>query len=317
MSKITVYSLEQIKGALTNRDEIIEAIEKCFISYTDGNGVTPPAGFLPCGAGDAMIKYGMINGDSTFTLKVATSFSGNEAKGLPNSSGIFVVFNAETGFAEAVLADEGYLTSVRTAAAGAAAAKYLAPKNVSAIGIIGTGNQARRQLSWLSAVTDCKEVFVYGRTHEKAIAYCQDMTYEGFSMHVAEDIKEITEKCNLIVTTTKSTEPWLFAEDIRPGTHITCMGADEPGKNEVDASVFGKADLIVNDSIKQCTHEGDTVYAVNAGLVKVEDIVELGEMFAGKKPGRTGEDQITIADLTGVAVQDVAIAGIVLKALRG
>ena len=197
---------------------------------------------------------------------------------------------------------------MRTAAAGAVTAKYLAPRRINRIGIIGTGVQARLQLQLLSYVTDCREVCVWGRDQEKRERYKSEMSGSVFSVETVSRIQELTDRCNLIVTTTAAREPLLQAWQVSAGTHITAVGADAPGKQELDPQIFKIADVRVVDSISQCVDHGDTSYAVKAGLIDSEQIVELGAVIKNPELGRTNEDQITIADLTGVAVQDIQIA---------
>lgn len=311
-----LYDVESLKKALSKCPDLMTDIEKAFVAYTKGETIVPPVGFLnleqPEGA--VFIKYGCIKGDDNFAIKVFTAFNDNVKENLPATSGMILVFSAKTGFIKAILDDKGYLTGVRTALAGAIAAKYMAPKAVKAIGIIGTGNQAELQLVYLKNVTDCKKVYVYGRNAVKAAAYAEKMQAAGYDVTVAATAAEVAANCNLIVTTTASTAPHLFGADIQPGTHITAMGSDAPGKQELDATVLGKADIVVADSISQCFECGECAPAAQAGLLKEADVVELGNVILAGKC-RENEEQITVCDLTGIAVQDIAIASAVLSGL--
>jgi ornithine cyclodeaminase len=228
---------------------------------------------------------------------------------------MMLLFSQQTGEAVAILLDEGYLTDVRTAVAGAIAAKHLAPKQVTRIGIVGTGAQARLQLQHLRAVTDCREALVWGRGETQLARYQAEMAPLGFHIETTQDTADILRTCNLIVTTTPATSPLLSADDLRPGVHITAVGSDTPQKQELDARILARADVVVADSIAQCLERGEIHQALAAGLIDRDEIVELGDVIAGRAPGRTSDDQITIADLTGVAVQDIKIATAVYTAL--
>ena len=248
----------------------------------------------------------MIDDDDFWVIKIA---------GGPHtqpSNGMMIVISTKTGEPVVLLQDNGYLTQLRTAVAGLISAKFLAPKTVSAIGIIGTGEQARIQLELLKNWTSCRDVYVWGRSPKKTAQYKQDMLKTGFRVQVAPDIVDITNKCNLIITTTCTPTPVVSALDIRPGTHITAIGADAPGKHELDPALFKKADIVVVDSKSQCIDHGDTHQAYSQGLIVEKDLIELGKIIANPSLGRAHQDQITITDLTGIAVQDIQIAKAVL-----
>jgi ornithine cyclodeaminase len=306
---MNIINLDQIKEALKTVD-IISAIEKGFIAYSNAKAVVPPVGELVFKnpPGDVHIKYGYIIDDEYYVVKVASGFYDNSKLNLPSSNGLMLLFSQKSGYLLAILLDEGYLTDLRTAAAGAIAAKYLAPSKISSIGIIGTGIQARLQLTYLKRVTDCRTVIAWGRSLEKLTNFQTEMEQKGFSLQITQQIEDITSNCNLIITTTPATLPLLWAKQIKRGTHITAVGADSPHKQELDAHVFKMADLVVADSIEQCAQRGDLAHAIKANFIKPEKIYELGNVISGTSPKRTSEEQITIADLTGVAVQDIAIA---------
>ena len=317
MEKKLVYGREEIIEAVSNMENVMAEVEKGFIAYSEGKTQIPPVGYLgfPEHHGSTHIKYGYMEGDEVFVIKVASGFHDNAALGLPAGSGIVLVFSAVTGQIQAILADNGYLTDRRTAAAGAICAKYLAPSRIEAIGILGTGEQAREQLEAAKSVTEVRKVYVYGRNAAHAAAYRERMEKSGFDVIVADSPFRVAECCNLIITATPAESPLLYGEDIRPGTTVIAVGTDAPSKNEIDSSVFAKADVVVADSISQCVDHGDISYAVKNGRLKRERIIELGKVLQGKD-GRRREEQIVVADLTGVAVQDIAIAKAALKNLR-
>ena len=172
------------------------------------------------------------------------------------------------------------------------------------------------QLQHLKRITPCREVVVWGRSPDKVAAYVADMAAEGFSITAVSTTAELAARCNLIVTTTPATEPLLTADAIQAGTHITAMGSDTHHKQELDPAILTKADLIVADSIPQCLERGEIMQAIKHGAIQADGLVELGNVIAGKAAGRTREEQITVADLTGVAVQDIQITTAVYQALR-
>ena len=243
-----------------------------------------------------------------YVVKIASGFPDNPKLGIPAGNGVMLLFDKQTGGLLSLLLDEGLLTDLRTAAAGCIAAKYLAPKNVQCIGIVGTGAQAFYQLKLLSFVTECRRVMIWGRDLAKTRKFKDHPDLHEWKMEVAKDLDDLTENCNLIVTTTSSSKPLLFAHQIRPGTHITAVGADDVGKQEIDPEIFAKAEIVVVDSRSQCLEIGDVSYAVRQGVIKKERLLEMGEVAMDSALRRNSENQITIADLTGVGIQDLQVA---------
>ena len=308
-----IYTRDQIERVIAPRDAIA-AMEKAFVAYSRGEAVVPPVGQMEFEdpPGDCHIKYGYVRGDATFTVKIATGFWRNPERGLPSSNGVVLVFSAQTGELLAILQDEGYLTDFRTAAAGAVAAKYLAPSAVRCIGIIGAGTQARLQLELLREVTGCRRVMLWARSPDRARAFHA----EGFEIKVASSVAELAAPSQLIVTTTPSRKWLLGADQVQPGTHITAVGADGGGKQELAPGLFAAADVCVVDSIAQCSQYGDSSYALRERMIPPEKLMELGRVVENRKLGRKTEEDITIADLTGVAVQDIMIANLALQCLH-
>jgi len=213
--------------------------------------------------------------------------------------------------------DKAYLTHIRTAAAGTVTAKYLAPKKVRKIGIFGAGVQGRLQLEYLRSVTPCQEVYVWGINSQEIDVYKKDMESKGYSVKGTLEAEEIAANCNLIVTATPAKKPLLRVDQIRPGTHITAMGSDTPEKNELDPKILGKADLVIADSLSQCQLRGEISKALEEGIIKMEQVHELGNIILTPELRRSTDDQITIADLTGVAIQDIQISVAVYEKLKG
>lgn len=304
----TIIHKKEIEQLIQNID-VVSAMEEGFIAYSNGNTVVPPVGELIFEEpkGEAHIKYGYIKNDDYYVIKVASGFYDNPKLGIASSQGLMLLFNQKTGQPVAILLDEGFLTDIRTAAAGSLAARYFAPKQISAIGIIGTGIQAKLQLQYLQKYTPCKTVWVWGRTPENAAKFKSDLGTD-FDIHIAKTPKEVAAHSNLIVTTTPSETPLLKAEDISPGTHITAVGSDTSEKQELSCDLLAKADIVIADSIPQSKSRGEIYRAVKDGKLAPEKVVELGKAIQNPSLQRTNEQQISIVDLTGVAVQDIMIA---------
>lgn len=313
-----ILNLEQIKAVLPALD-LMQEIEAGFVAYSEGRAVVPPVGelIMQDPPGDVHIKYGYLTGDDYYVIKIASGFYENPALGLPSGNGLMLLFRQKTGELCAVLLDEAYLTDIRTAVAGAIAAKYLAPSNVSCIGVFGSGIQARLQLQFLEPVTACRDVMVWGRNELHVDAYRKDMTAAGYSLTTTLDPAEVLRRCNLIVTTTPATEPILhWLDDIDHGLHITAIGSDTEHKQELDLQTMRRADLVVADSISQCLTRGEIHHALKHGVIQESEIVELGNVISGKVAARVSDEQVTVADLTGVAVQDIQITKAVFEASR-
>ncbi len=318
----TVLELDEIKR-LVDIPQVIRELETGFVLYSEGQVEVPPVGFLHFEEppGDVHIKYGFVSGDEYYVLKMASGFYNNADLGLPISDGLLLVFSQKTGELDLILLDKCWLTDVRTAAAGAVAAKHLAPKNIHRIGIVGTGVQARMQLEMLSDVVDCTSCLVWGRDSAKVQRMIADVRASesvqawGLEIEAAPALDDLVSQCNLIVTTTSARSPLIRADQVQQGTHITAMGSDDHGKQELEAEVLGKADLVVADSVSQCVDHGECFGAVQGGHIAANSILELGNVIKDRGVGRTNEDQITVADLTGVAIQDIQIAKMVARSL--
>ena len=301
-----VLTLPELRAALADTD-LVAVMEQAFVAYSEGRAVVPPVGelLLEEPVGEVHLKYGYVRGEPDYVVKIASGFPGNPALGLPPGNGLMLLFDRETGALRAALLDEGWLTDQRTAAAGAVCAKHLAPPDVRRIGVLGTGVQARLQLDHLRGVVGCREVLAWGRDDARLDALLGDLAELGFEARAASEPAEVGMRCQLVVTTTAATEPLL--EHVRPGTHVTAMGSDTEAKQELAGRLVGSADVLVVDSRAQAASRGEVARAAAEGLLRVEDALELGEVIAGRG-GRVSGDQVTIADLTGVAVQDHAIA---------
>jgi ornithine cyclodeaminase len=312
-----MVTLETIREIVPSLD-LVGLMEEGFVAYSAGRCVVPPVGELifEDPPGETHIKYGYIRGGESYVIKVASGFPNNAGFGLPTASGLMLLFSQKTGALETVLLDHCYLTDVRTAAAGAVAAKHLSPTEVHTIGILGGGVQARMQLEHLLPVVGCRQVLVWMRDPGKREAYREHFADAGLHLDFASSPEEVAARCDLIVTATAAKEPLLQAEMIRPGTHITAMGSDTLEKIELDPHILAQADRVVVDSLPQSETRGEVSQAVRAGVLDRGSVVEIGSVIAGDVPGRESDSQTTVCDLTGVAVQDLMIAEGVTKGLR-
>jgi ectoine utilization protein EutC len=313
---IRVLNEAQVRKAVS-MDEAIAAVEKAFIAYSMKQASLPSVIQLdvPDQKGEVHIKSGYIFGEHEYVVKIASGFWENRKKNLPISGGMMLAFSSETGFPIAVLLDNGYLTELRTAAAGAVAAKYMAPNSVEQVAIIGAGSQGRFQLEALSRICSFQRLMVYDHHSANVERYKKEMK-ENLRCEIvaASNPEEAVRGSRIVITATPSREPLIFGDWVEPGTHITALGSDNPEKQELDVSVLKKADRIIADSIPQCLRLGEIHHAVVAGVLTEQDIDgELGQVVSGDIPGRMSQSEITLCDLTGVGVQDAAIAGVVVR----
>ena len=303
-----IIDKNQIKHLLNDLD-LKQSIIKGFIDYSAGKCVIPPIGELlfKNPPGDVHIKYGYIINGKYYVIKIASGFPMNEENNISNGQGLMLLFNQKTGEPLATLLDDAMLTEIRTAIAGLICAEKFS-NNIKNIGVLGTGNQARLQVQFLKRMTDCRSVSLWGRNKKKAEQYKSDMSNYNFNVKIFDSPQEIAKNSNLIITATASEIPLLKSEDIKIGTHITALGADTPVKNELDTSILKRADMIIVDSISQCKERGEIFHALSRKDITLNSVNELGSILSGDIKGRTSKDQITVADLTGVAVQDLKIA---------
>jgi len=296
----------------------VQAMRDAFRADGEGRTHVPPVINLdvPAARGEFHIKTALIDGFPRVAVKVASGFYDNPVKGLPSGSGLMTVFSAETGLPEALLLDNGFLTDIRTGAAGAIAADVLAPATIDRVGILGSGLQARHQVRCLRVVREFTRVIVWSPHAAHAQAYATEMEREGYDVAVAATAEAVCRAADVLLTATPSRTPLVAAEWLREGQHVTALGSDSPGKQELEPECLGRADLVVVDRLAQCSAFGELKHALAAGLMAGHDVhAELGQIVAGLKPGRTSDAQLTIADLTGVGFQDTAIASAALDRL--
>jgi len=309
--------------ALTARDvldllsveECIDAVERAFLLYGRGVAAAPGVLSMHLENGAFHIKAGSLDLKRRyFAAKINGNFPGNAARfGLPTIQGMIVLSDAEKGTVLAVM-DSRDVTSLRTGAATAVAAKYLARTDAHTLTICGCGQQGRAQLRALSSVCQLRKVFAYDNSARQSEVYAKELTSElNMTVTPVNDLRAAVRQSDICVTCTTSQWPLLGPEDVSAGTLIAAVGADNPHKQEIDAVLMGKA-KVVCDVPEQCAVMGDLHHALQAGAMRREDVyAELGEVVAGKKLGRESEEEIIIFDSTGMALQDVAAAAIVYE----
>lgn len=317
---IKIVTEAELRGVVGLDLDAVDVVERAFTALAGGDVVMPPilSMDLPAANGEVDVKTAYIPGFDGFAIKVSPGFFDNPKLGLPSLNGLMILFSAKTGMVQALFLDNGYLTDLRTAAAGAVAARHLAPEVVDTAGVIGTGAQARLQMKAAHLVRPFKTLLVWGRDAAKAQACADDLAADlDVDARVMDDPSKLVSLSQLVVTTTPAREPVLKAEWLHKGLHITAMGSDQDGKNEIDPRALAVADLYVADWVSQTELLGELRSAKQAGQWVHGLPAELGNVITGDAPGRRSKDDITIADLTGTGAQDTAIASHVFAMLKG
>ncbi|MBT9383780.1 cyclodeaminase [Pseudooceanicola sp. CBS1P-1] len=313
---IRILTESELRGAVTLDLPLIDAIEAGFAALAGGAVVMPPvlSMALPQVHGEVDVKTAYVPGLEGFAIKVSPGFFDNPKRGLPSLNGLMVLLSATTGQVRAVFLDNGYLTDLRTAAAGAVAARHLAPPVVETLGILGTGVQARLQARAAHLVRPFANCILWGRDFAKASRCAEDIAKStGAICRVAANPAEVLAASQLVVTTTPATVPLITPEMLHPGLHITAMGSDQAGKAEVAGAAFAAMDMAVCDDVAQCEAFGELRGARAAGYAGQP--ASLGQVVTGTAPGRISDGQVTLCDLTGTGVQDTAIASFVIGCL--
>lgn len=301
--------LEQRVGLDTAALAVIEA---GFAALGRGEVVMPPVLSMAIAEhhGEVDVKTAHIQGGDYFAIKISPGFFDNPKLGLPSLLGLMVVFCAKTGQVVAVLFDEGYLTDIRTALAGALAARWLAREDAQQVSVLGAGRQAELQVAALTLVRPIQSVAVYARRPEQAAAYAAHMQQRyGLSVTCHATPAEACRKADIVVTTTPSRQPILFWDALPAGVHVTAMGADSPGKNELDPTILSNADHVVADWVLQSRRLGELQHAPDLQ----REVYELGHLIAQGRRLRQCDSAVTVCDLTGLGIQDTAIATYAVK----
>jgi len=296
----------------------IAAVEAGFAALARGEARLPPPINLdiPEAAGEVHVKGAYLAGSPYYAFKVASGFYRNAERGLPTGSGMVFVGDAATGLPAALLLDSGWLTDLRTGAAGAVAARHLGPPAPRKVGVIGAGVQARLQLRCLASVREVGDVAIWSRSAEHAAACARELSDAlGARVRVARSAEAAVREADLVYTVTASRAPLVRAEWVGPGALVVAVGSDGPEKQELDVAVLGAADRVVADHLGQCLRLGEIHHAVDAGVLEPGDVVELGDVVLGRVAGRLDPRDRIVCDLTGVGVQDAAIAAAAMTAL--
>jgi alanine dehydrogenase len=297
-------------ASLLTLETCIAAVERAFLLY--GQGATSPPGILGIHAGDGgfHIKAGLLKTDkSYFAAKMNANFVENARRfGLPLIQGLILLCDGENGYPLAVM-DSTEITVKRTGAATAIAAKYLARPDSRTATICGCGNQGRVQLRAIKTVLPVEQAFAFDADRTHAVAFAAELSPElQMQIQPTDDLPSALERSDICVTCTPAKNFFLRKQDVHPGMFIAAVGADNPEKQELDPALMASS-KVVTDVLEQCATMGDLHHALEQGLLQKTQVhAELAEIIAGKKPGRTSREEITIFDSTGMALQDVAAA---------
>ena len=311
-----LLSKEEV-SSLIDLDAILAAVEEGYRSFNRGLVVQPKIMDIvqPGTHAGFDFKGGLDMGSGFISLKCSSGgYDNNPKLGLPTGMNIVMLFEAKTGALKCIM-DGTYITGCRTGAAGAISVKYLARQDAEKLCVIGAGSQARRQLLAIMRVRKLAEVRAWDALPEFLDKYVTEMSVEtGLSIRKCATAEEAVRGADVVVTTTRGRSgPIVKNEWIQPGMHIAAIGADAEGKQELEAEIFARA-KVVTDSSPLCVERGETRNAVQAGIIRPEDIhAEIGEILLGKKPGRENPDEVTIFDTVGMAIQDIVTATMLYK----
>ena len=317
MHKIFVLSEEDTKQLL-ELEEVIEAIENVYKEKSSGSGKVFPLVFheFEKGVADMDIKSGTLDKMGVYGLKLVSWFGNNPSKGLPSLSGIVMLFDSSTGLPIGTISAE-HMTGMRTGAAGAIGAKYLARNNSEVMLMVGSGHQASYQIRAMQTVIKgLKKVFVYDPINfESAKGFISKFEYKLDSIEYipVQDLETSVANSDIIVTATPSKKPLIMKEWVKAGTHFSCMGSDMSGKQEIDENILKSARLFTDD-ILQSVSVGEFEVGINNGTITKEDIIcEIGDVLTGEYDGRTSDNDITVFDSTGIGLQDIAAGYIAIQ----
>jgi alanine dehydrogenase len=320
VSHQTLVLTRQDVVPLLGMAECIEAVEQVFRLHAAGATIPPSVLGVPVADGGFHIKTAGLTGDaSLFAAKINANFPGNPDRyGLPTIQGVIFLFDSGSGRLLAVL-DSIEITSRRTAAATAVAARYLARPDARVLTVCGCGEQGRSQLRALALVRELRTVFACDQAADRAERYAREMTAElGIEVTPVRDLRAATLESDLCVTCTTARRFIVSRDQVTPGCFVAGVGADNPQKQELDPALLASS-TVVADNLEQCATIGDLHHAIDAGLMSRGDVyAELADIVAGRKPGRRSAEEIIVFDSTGTALQDVAAAELVYrKALAG
>ena len=307
-----VLTSSEIKKCVQLNGQLIPIIEDAFKSLALGKTTMPPILRLDIEKyhGESDVKAAYIEGLDSYAIKVASGFFNNPNLGLPSSNGLMILLDSKTGVLKSVLLDKGYLTDVRTAIAGAIAAKHLSNPESSNVGIIGAGIQAKMQLEALLLVRNIKTAYIWSRDSKKTNTSVKNIKDKiNIKIIACESPEQTVNLSEILITCTPSKSPIIKSEWLKKGLHITAMGSDAEMKNELDPKIIKDCDYYIPDSQSQTSILVELNHAIKAGLVSAEKKYnELGSVIINSNLGRRNINDVTVADLTGTGVQDTAIA---------
>ena len=306
-----VLNSSEIKKCVQLNGQLIPIIEDAFKSLALGKTTMPPILRLDIEKyhGESDVKAAYIDGLDSYAIKVASGFFNNPNLGLPSSNGLMILLDSKTGMLKSVLLDKGYLTDVRTAIAGAIAAKHLSNPDATKAGIIGAGIQAKLQLEALTLVRNIDTAFIWARNSEKVNQLINEVSKLNINFQICSSTEEVVKHSEIVVTTTPSKSFLIKNEWLKKGLHITAMGSDAEQKNELDPLIIKKCDQYIPDSLSQTRILGELHHAIDKNIIlPSENFNELGDIILDSNLGRKNKEDITVCDLTGTGVQDTAIA---------
>jgi alanine dehydrogenase len=306
-------SEDDVRSALS-MDDTIAAVENAFIDHGLGRMQMPPKSYLYFTRydGDLRTMPAYLESDDAAGVKIVNVHPNNPKVGLPTVMALLVLNSPMTGEPIAVMGAT-YITSMRTGAAGAIAAKLLARPGSSVVGMVGAGAQARTQLLGVGRFFGIKRVIVYDRSLEHGEKFEKDArAFLDCEYELTTDPRDAC-SCDILITTTPVRSPVIKDAWVRPGTHINAIGADAKGKQELESALTKRARVVVDD-LAQAVHSGEVNVPISEGILRPEDIyAQIGEIAAGLKPGRMGDEEITVFDSTGLAIQDVSTGTVVYR----
>lgn len=312
MPDIKILTEAELRALVPLDAGAVDCVEQGFTTLAGGRVVMPPIMTLliPDHNGEVCVKTAYVPGINSFAMKMSPGFFDNSKLGLPSTMGLMVVFSSRTGSLEALLLDNGYLTDVRTAAAGAVATRHLARADASRVCIIGAGVQSKMQLKAVTLVRDIEGAVIWARDAARAEVAAARLREElGIDIIASANIAQAVSSADIVVTTTPAVEPVIEAAWLQPGQLVIAMGSDQEHKCELEPTCLAKADLYVPDSQSQCAVKGELRSAIASGLIAADcSFPELGSITSGQAAGRRSDRDLIIADLTGTGVQDTAIA---------
>lgn len=312
---LLVLNEDELRQIITIH-EAVDAVQSAFSAQARGH-LNPPAGFtidLYNVQGRVDVTGTYLDDAPYYVVKVDNTFAANPSINLPTHSGLMVIFDAATGYPAAVLVDNGYVSNLRAAAVGALAARYLANEHLAQVAVLGTGTQAYLQMKALFNVRELESVVVWSPSLAQADSYARRIIEDhDVDIQLAESVEQAVQAADLIIVASSSQHPLIQGEWLKPGVHINVVSSGEFSRQELHGSVMTRADVIVTDKLSRATQIGEIHHGLEAGVITTNDLHgELGDLVVGKLPGRINETQITIADLTGLGIQDSVIATLIL-----